>query len=328
MGYETMAAFYNLDLVPGSVPATWAELAKRASEASASDSSDNGGDSDASSNSSNDSSDSVVLAGLGLSAKYVSNAADLAGLFFVQNGIESAANFGDSNAAKSLSEYFAFGVSESSAPSGSKANGNEFSRLKPEMDRLSISASDLFARGKVGIVFGYPSFLREIQYAIKRASQTNVLNKRNLKTTSVPTLDPKKSANLARYQYFALSKSAPNPDAALEFLIHLSDKSSQESYLSKFPYYLPARNELVDARKDQPVDKEFPRVKYESFLPIQGVKLATFDRSFPTEFASYFATVDESVKSPRAALSELDDSIKCLRRHLIEGANFDEACTK
>lgn len=57
-------------------------------------------------------------------------------------------------------------------------------------------------------MFGYPSYLREIQYSVKRASQNNVLNKRNLKSTSVPVIDSEKPANLAKFHYFALSKYA------------------------------------------------------------------------------------------------------------------------
>ena len=88
------------------------------------------------------------------------------------------------------------------------ANGNDLSKNKEEMDRLGLTATDLFARGKIGFVIGYPSFLREIQYSIKRAGNESVFNKKNLKTTNVPVGDGEKAYNLARYQYFALSKTA------------------------------------------------------------------------------------------------------------------------
>ena len=135
------------------------------------------------------------------------------------------------------------------------------------MEKLSLTATDLFARGEIGVVFGFPSFLREIQYSVKRASQENVLNKRNLKTTNVPVLDSSKPAVLARFNYFALSKYAQDQQGGLEFILHLASKQSQESYMEKFPYVLPALNELVDTRKEQVMSKDFPRVRYDSFLP-------------------------------------------------------------
>jgi ABC-type glycerol-3-phosphate transport system substrate-binding protein len=180
----------------------------------------------------------------------------------------------------------------------------------------------------VGIVFGYPSYLREIQYAVKRASDENVLNKRNLKSAPIPVTDSQKPANLATYRYFAASKYSKNLEAAVDFLVHLADKNSQAAYISAFPYYLPASNELVDARKDQSVDKDFPRVKYESFLPTEGEKVVAFDGGFPTEYRDFFTSFDLVGKTPATLISDLDDMQKCLRRHLIEGANFEESCKK
>ena len=186
------------------------------------------------------------------------------------------------------------------------------------MEKLSLTATDLFARGEIGVVFGFPSFLREIQYSVKRASQENVLNKRNLKTTNVPVLDSSKPAVLARFNYFALSKYAKDQQGGLEFIIHLTDKKSQESYMEKFPYVLPALNELVDARKEQVVDKDFTRVRYESFLPPQGMKVVSFDKGLSSDFDSFFKTALEAPKDSKSFLSDLVAVLKCHRRHLIE----------
>lgn len=314
MGYETMAAFYNLDLVSNAVPRTWSELAKQASESSV-----------VSEEGESDSAGSVLV-GMGLGGKYVQNASDLVSLFMVQNGFASYENLSENGSTKAVAEYLAYGIP--SGPSGDSAgNGNDLSRFRSEMDKLSITATDLFARGKVGVVFGFPSYLREIQYAVKRASQETVLNKRNLKTTTLPVTDNDKNpANLARFQYFALSKYAKDQQGGLEFIIHLADKKSQESYMEKFPYVLPALNELVEKRKEQTMSKEYPRVKYESFLPIQNAKAITYDKGLASEFDAYFKALGDPGKDSRRIVSELSELVKCQRRHLIEGANFEEAC--
>ncbi len=317
MGYETMGAFYNLELVSGSVPASWKELEERVADVSASDGGEGG----------YASSPERVLVGAGLPGKYVPGASDLLALFLVQHGVESSERLNDGDAVKAATQYFAYGASAAETPSGVESNGNSLIALKGEMDRLGITAVDLFVRGKVGIVFGYPSLLREIQYAFKR-TQDAELPKRALRATAVPSVDPKKPVNLARYRYFAVSKYSAYPEAGFDFLRHLAQKSSQESYLTKFPYYLPARNELLDFRKDQVIDKDFPRVKYESFLPVQDGKLAAFNRGFPTEWEAVAENSDGTLKPARAVLSDLDDAVKCLRRHLIEGANYEESCKK
>ncbi|MDQ1344032.1 MAG: hypothetical protein QG650_752 [Patescibacteria group bacterium] len=72
MGYETMAAFYNLDLVTNAVPRTWSELGKQAGEMSSSTDSGNAEDSEGGSDGGRESGkSSAVLAGIGLNGRYV-----------------------------------------------------------------------------------------------------------------------------------------------------------------------------------------------------------------------------------------------------------------
>lgn len=326
LGYETMGAFYNLDLVSGSVPATWKELEEEVKK-TGNASSDSDGYSDEGSSSNGSDSDKKVLVGAGLPGRYVPGTADAIALFLAQNDIESSASLTEGNAVRAAAQYYAYGASKTGTPSGVESNGNELILLKDDMDRLGITVSDLFARGKVGIVFGFPSYLREIQYAMKRASQEADLNKRNLRATVIP-MNGSKKVNLARYRYFAVSKYSPDTMAGFDFLAHLTKRESQESYLEKFPYYLPASDDLIETRKDQVVDKDFPRVKYEAFLPSNDTKLIAFDRTFPIEWEGVLNVSDGTLKPARTVLSELDDTIKCQRRHLIEGANYEESCKK
>lgn len=225
-----------------------------------------------------------------------------------------------------MADYLAFGAPDTGAAPGVTPNGNDLSQFKPEMEKLSLTVTDLFARGKIGVVFGFPSYLREIQYAVKRASQESSLNKKNLKTATLPVADSEKAANVAKFQYFALSKYAPDQKAGLDFIIHLVGKESQESYLEEFPYVLPAMNELAEKRKEQTMSKDYPRVKYENFMLAQGAKAIPFDKGLSTEFDAYFKAVNEAQKDPKQILTDLSAIIKCQRRHLIEGANFEEAC--
>lgn len=326
LGYETMAAYYNLDLVSNAVPRTWEELGKQAGELSGTDTgggseTDEGGGEGGSASPAG-----TALAGLGLGSRYVQGAGDLAALFLVQNGVSGYEGLADNGSTKALADYLAFGAPTIGNTPGVVPNGNSLSSFRAEMDKVNLTATDLFARGKIGVVFGFPSFLREIQYSVKRASQENVLNKRNLKTTAIPVANADKQTNLARYNYFALSKYAKDQMGGLDFIIHLTKKESHESYLEKFPYVLPALNELVDKRKEKTISSDFPRVKYESFLPAQGVKAVAFDKGMANEFDGYFRTALDSGKDPKQILTDLSSVVKCQRRHLVEGSNFEEAC--
>jgi DNA-directed RNA polymerase subunit N (RpoN/RPB10) len=58
----------------------------------------------------------------------------------------------------------------------------------------------------------------------------------------------------------------------------------------------------------------------------QGAKAIPFDKGLSTEFDAYFKVVNEAQKDPKQIFTDLSAIIKCQRRHLIEGANFEEAC--
>ena len=66
------------------------------------------------------------------------------------------------------------------------------------MKDLNLTTVDMFVRGKISMVVGFPSLMREIEYSIKRAASENVLTKLNLRTSEIPqvSLDPKDAINL------------------------------------------------------------------------------------------------------------------------------------
>ncbi len=66
------------------------------------------------------------------------------------------------------------------------------------MKDLNLSTVDMFVRGKIGMIIGYPSLLQEIEYSIKRAGTENTLTSRTLRTSEIPqiSLDSKDAINL------------------------------------------------------------------------------------------------------------------------------------
>ncbi|MFZ4461422.1 MAG: extracellular solute-binding protein [Patescibacteria group bacterium] len=302
LAYETMGAFYNRSVVSNAVPLTWDELKKYISENITED---------------------TVPVGLGLGNRYVTQAANIASLFLIQGGINAFSNMADTQAEKALSEYLSYSGNDAGSD-----NANHLIKLKDAMDRQGISSTDMFVRGKIGVIFGYPSLLREIEYSLKRASSDAVLEKKDLRSSEIPQTGVGKKLNLARYTYFALSKYAPNPAAATDFLVHLSSKESAQAYLEAFPHYLPARNDLVEERKDKTMNKNFPWVRYDSFIPAGDVSLVNFDRGLTSEFEAYFGNaLDRSNPNAKAILSDTVKEMDCQKKHLIGQSGYDEACS-
>lgn len=195
LGYETMGAYYNRSVLDSSVPATWEEF-----EPAFLDNSTN------------------VPVALGLGSKYVTQSPSVASLFLVQNNIESIDRVGENMATQGLENYLKY----------AKTTGDSMgiTSLKSDMDQKTRSTTDLFAEGKISVIFGYPSLLREIEYSIKRVAGDAALEKRDLRSAPVPQKQSGKKINLARYSYFAVSKYSQNVESAADFVGYLTTKAA------------------------------------------------------------------------------------------------------
>lgn len=151
LGYQAMGIFYNWKLMR-TVPHLWNEIGKN--DAGSFDATEGDG-----TQSVDDAPDYTDIM-LGLGGKYVPGAPDILSLFLLQNSIPSYDKLADANAAKAMANYFSF--SERSSPS-------TLAHIASTMKDLNLTTVDMFVRGKIGMVIGYPSLLREIEYSIKRA---------------------------------------------------------------------------------------------------------------------------------------------------------------
>gem|GEM_PF-6540991 len=196
------------------------------------------------------------------------------------------------------------------------------------MNDLNLSTVDMFVRGKIGMIIGFPSFLREIEYAIKRAGSENVISDKFLRTSALPQIsnDPGKSQNLVDYNYFALSKTSQNPEAGFTFLAYLASREAEEKYLAKFPLYLSAQRVFEDRQANEPLSKEYERVKYGSFIN-PDTELLTFDKGLKNEYDAYFGKVLGNKKTePRDILMNAIKYIECNKKHFIDFTALDEEC--
>lgn len=218
---------------------------------------------------------------LGLDGKYIPGASDILSLFFLQNAIPSYDKFTDANAHKALTDYFSF---------TGKTSISTLATIQSTMKDLNLTTVDMFVRGKIGMIVGYPGLLREIEYSIKRAGSENVLTSKTLRTSEIPqiSLNPKDAINLAEYNYFALSKTSPNIQAGYAFLAYLATGEAEEKYLESFPLYLPAQRLREEPKMSEAISKEYDRVKYRSFMNPDS-NLQTFGKGLKNEYDTYFS---------------------------------------
>ncbi|MDD2516538.1 MAG: ABC transporter substrate-binding protein [Candidatus Gracilibacteria bacterium] len=315
LGYETMGVFYNWDQIR-TVPDTWQDLNKELGN----NTTTGDEDSDKSSDSTQEGSFSTI--GIGLGADFVASFEDIFSLLAIQNGVDTYQKL-DKDGEKILSNYVNnYGIDQN----------NAFSRLKQEMIKDETNNLDLFAKGKVGMIIGYPSLLKQIELAIKRSGGNNVLNSKNLRTGPIPqnSKDKDQAKNLVNYNYFASSKITKNRDMAENFLQYLSTQEAEKKYLNNFPYYLSAQKELEEYRLKQNISNEYTKVSYESFNTPEN-SLHNFEKGLKMQFDKFitkkFVNIDTFENDKFSTLIKgLIANIDCNINHLIKNTDFETEC--
>lgn len=157
---------------------------------------------------------------------------------------------------------------------------NNLNRFSDDFEQ-TLSTTDLFVRGKIATLIGYPSTYQDIAIAIQRAKQENQLAPnflKNLRITTVPQdeIDPKKQINMAKYMYFALTKNGahrntkkPSNDPVLKFMQFLLTTEAQAVFVKHPNSLLPTQNTTLVEGKDNKInsDTDFSMTVADWYVP-------------------------------------------------------------
>ncbi len=116
------------------------------------------------------------------------------------------------------------------------------------METGKTTTLDLFMRGDIGMIYGYPSLITELEKSDKRVgleSKAGVIL-----TEKIPS-DSANSGikNIAKFNFFALSKTTQNPEAGVKFLEYLMTSEAEKVFLQNNSYLLSAQREFWTAQK-------------------------------------------------------------------------------
>lgn len=309
--YQALGVFYNWKLIR-TVPHLWSEIGKKNTSTSSVTSTETPIAEDSGSPDYTD----IML---GFDGKHIVGMPDIISLFLLQNKIDSYSKFSDPQAVLWLNNYLTL--------SGS-ADQETLAHIQSVMTDLNLTTVDLFVRGKIGMVVGFPSLLREIEYAIKRAGTENVLSGKSLRTSEIPepSNDPKEWVNLGEYNYFALSRTSKNSQAGYTFLAYLYSREAEEKYLEKFPTYLPAQVIFEEKKLDEQISPDYERVKYRSFMN-PDTDLHIFDKGLKNEYDAYFSNISRNTKKEsKDVLMGVNKYVDCNKKHLVDVTSFEEEC--
>lgn len=227
LGFETLGVFYNKSLIR-EVPRTWNDLDVLYN---------NGIDAP------------VFISGLGLGPRYTPNAADIIALFYGRDGTVAATNLktGANNGLASYMNYRNIAIARED-PNDIYAPIRTLAGEQATMETDKTTTLDLFMRGEIGMIYGYPSLMTELEKSNKRAgieSKAGVIL-----TEKIPAKSGTNSIkNIAKFNFFALSKTTQNQEASVKFIEYLMTSDAEKIFLQNNPYLLAAQREFWIAQK-------------------------------------------------------------------------------
>ncbi len=178
---------------------------------------------------------------------------------------------------------------------------------------------DLFAKGEVAMIIGYPRMLLEIN------------DKWEDRVTFVGAKPfPENYAgwwkSLVNYNYFAVNKDSINKDLAFSFLSYLTTNSGINNYLETFPYYLPAN--IVFESENDSLNKKIINsynIKLEDFLN-SDLELSSFNKWIKWVYDREMTRVlDDNVNYIDSFLT-FQDYLTCLADKVINLNNLSDSC--
>jgi ABC-type glycerol-3-phosphate transport system substrate-binding protein len=291
--YETLGVFYNKSLFPV-FPRTWNEVEELYKK--------EGG--------------SIFLPiNIGLWPVYTPMATDIIAHFFLKNAVFETKSLKSGGSA--LAQYRLFATSEVSP--GVTLDGSPVSTWvnslvseREQMDLEALTTIDLFMRGKIGIVVWYPSLIRDIEKAQKRAGTeaiTDIILTERLPQDSVG----KTFMNTARYSYLAVSSKTEHAKAAADFLAYLMDEKTMIKIQEVFPYLISPDRKLALTQANTPLSGLFARTRMDAFLTQPGDKVQVFDYGLKSEYEKTFRDyIDRNDKIDiNNILSRIQQSVEC-----------------
>lgn len=297
MWFETLWVFYNFRKVRN-IPETWEEL-----------------DNEIENNSLQD----YSTIALGAWWKNIQQSSSILTAMFLQNWINTYSKIQEDAALRALKMYNSY----------YDDTYNNLSQFSNEFTELWLTTTDLFVRWKIWMLIWFPSLAKEISLAIKRTSWSASLWQNTLRTAPMFQFskwnEEQEKVNLVNYNFFALSKYSKSQDMWIKFLNYLASNESQNSYISNFPYYLPAMKSLEETRLNESVDSSFERTKLKDFYPA-WIELKTFEKWLVREYDDFFINNLWVIKEPKDLLLKANDYISCNVNHIIWWTDFEKEC--
>ncbi len=306
LGYETLGLFYHKSLLR-SVPRTWNEVQNMYNEPEKSN---------------------VFPINIGLGPLYTPYTTDIIAYFMGKSGITETKDL--TSWSSGVSEYLKYASTSLSSfinENGGSEWGWSLQDTREEMDRELLSTIDLFMRGRIAILVWYPSLIREIEKAEKRAwgdALDDLILTEKLPQDSLG----KNRTNIARYRYLGVSKKTENAEAAAALLSYTMSDTGRIRTEENFPLLISPVRSWSEWQKETPLSKVFTRTRLDAFIPELQDTVFVFGYGIKWEYERVFREyIDRNEKIDiNKMLLTLSNGIWCELDSILS-ATLSEKCT-
>ncbi len=277
LAYETLGVFYNKALMR-SVPKTWNELENLYKETNP---------------------DTGYPSNIGLGPTFTPNMTDILPLWLYE--WDATTYTGIENAISSIDSYLKYASLTLWSPNIDWENTRDtvttsLNDKKSEMSKNKLNTLDLFMRGDIAMIIGYPSLVSDLEKSSKRIgadSKSSVIL-----TDRIPQSWNKNPINIGRYTYFGISKLTKNAPLSVKFMEYLMTSEAQRLYSNEYPYLIPAQSEFYASIESNILSDTLDRTKLSAFVPWNKEKVIIFQYWLKSRFERYLKEGIDTMEIP------------------------------
>ncbi len=231
----------------------------------------------------------------------------IAQFFLFEENITSIAQVTDGKMKAALNWYMIFGDQQWE---------NAYNKRFADMVLLDQNNVDLFARGEIAMIAGFPRLVKQIDEKWFRKSL--------LAAESFPFYFNTSGSTWVNYNYFVKSKNLENQELSNIFLQYLTSDSGAEAFLEAYWYYLPGLLSLEDSMLDKEILDGYNITLNDFYDPAHP--LVSFDKAIVNKFDENIIWVLDNPNNYIDNFWDFQDEILCSQKKYSTLENLSMDC--
>ncbi len=228
-------------------------------------------------------------------------------LLMLEDWVNSIESINDSSIRQVLGSYFLYWDTDSY---------NKYNNKFLELSNLDEKSLYLFSKWDIHMVVWYPSMINDIkEYGY---SKTYLL------AEPFPHYYSWEGNTLVNYNYFVINKDTQNLDLAYDLLSYLSTDVWANSFLSIFPYKLPALLSLLWDKLEQKIHPDF-NVTLSDFYNEDSI-MSSFDKWIMSIYDREIIDILDDPINYQTNFSNFLSTIKCKLSKVKNLSWFSQVC--